>query len=413
VKSQGTQKSAFTVLIAGISFNLTIQVLYVWSMLKDKMIDPVDLGGWGWTSPEAGLPYTLAIIFFAVGVLIGGRVQDKIGPRWVATVGGIMVGLGLVFSGLIGDSPAGVAVGYGVITGLGIGFGYGSVLPACLKWFHPGKKGLIGGLVLGGFGLASVHYAFISSALLENFDIQNTMLYIGIAVSVISTITAQFVKNPPVDYAPPLPENAKQSTVVRKAAVDFEWKEMLKTKRFYIMFVLFLFSASMGLMIIGNLSKIADIQAGVANAAFLISLVAVMNAVGRIIGGLLSDKIGRTNTLFVAIVLQMLNMVGFIYYQNIIVLTFGFILVGLCFGTFLAVFPALTGDQFGLKNYGVNYGIVYLAYGLAGVAAPLIADFIYASYGNFNTAYIICAIIMVFMIGINFLLKRDIQSKTD
>ena len=413
MKSQGTQKSAFTVLIAGISFNLTIQVLYVWSMLKDKMIDPVDLGGWGWTSPEAGLPYTLAIIFFAVGVLIGGRVQDKIGPRWVATVGGIMVGLGLVFSGLIGDSPAGVAVGYGVITGLGIGFGYGSVLPACLKWFHPGKKGLIGGLVLGGFGLASVHYAFISSALLENFDIQNTMLYIGIAVSVISTITAQFVKNPPVDYAPPLPENAKQSTVVRKAAVDFEWKEMLKTKRFYIMFVLFLFSASMGLMIIGNLSKIADIQAGVANAAFLISLVAVMNAVGRIIGGLLSDKIGRTNTLFVAIVLQMLNMVGFIYYQNIIVLTFGFILVGLCFGTFLAVFPALTGDQFGLKNYGVNYGIVYLAYGLAGVAAPLIADFIYASYGNFNTAYIICAIIMVFMIGINFLLKRDIQSKTD
>jgi len=402
------KKRAYTVLIAGITFNLSIQVLYVWSLLKDLMKASVDQGGWDWTSPEAGLPYTLAIIFFALGVLIGGRVQDKIGPRWVATVGGAMVGLGLVISGLVGDNPVGVAVGYGVVTGLGIGFGYGSVLPACLKWFHPSKKGLIGGLVLGGFGLASVHYAFITSALLESFDIQRTMLYIGVAVSVISVIAAQFVKNPPSDYTPELPEKAKQSAVARKVATDFQWREMLKTKRFYLMFVLFLFSASMGLMIIGNLSRIAGIQAGVTNAAFLISLVAVMNALGRIIGGFLSDKIGRTNTLFIAIILQMLNMIGFIYYQNIVVLTLGFVLVGLCFGTFLAVFPALTGDQYGLKNYGVNYGIVYLAYGLAGVAAPVIADFIYALHGNFNIAYIICSIIMVLMIGINFLLKRDI-----
>jgi len=411
VKNNGTQKNALTVLIAGITFNLTIQVLYVWSLLKGVMIAPASQGGWGWESPEAGLPYTLAIIFFAVGVLIGGRVQDKIGPRWVATVGGAMVGLGMVISGLVGDNPIGIAIGYGVVTGLGIGFGYGSILPACLKWFHPGKKGLIGGLVLGGFGLASVHYAFITEAMLNTFDIQRTLLFIGIAVTVLSVIVAQFVRNPPPDYVPRSPDESKPSAVARKVTVDYEWREMLRTKRFYLMFVLFLFSASMGLMIIGNLTRIAGLQAGVTSAAFLISLVAVMNALGRIIGGFLSDKIGRTNTLLIAIVLQMLNMVGFIYYQNIIVLTFGFILVGLCFGTFLAVFPALTGDQYGLKNYGVNYGIVYLAYGLAGVAAPLIADFIYASYGNFNIAYIICAIIMVFMVGINFLLKRDISKE--
>jgi len=411
VENQGTQKKANVVLIAGILFNLTIQVLYVWSLLKDVMMQPEAEGGWGWTSQQAGLPYTLAIIFFAVGVLIGGRVQDRIGPRWVATVGGAMVGLGLVLSGLVGNSPVGVTIGYGVVTGLGIGFGYGSILPACLKWFHPSRKGLIGGLVLGGFGLASVHYAIITTGLLNNLNVQNTMLYIGIAVTVISVIAAQFVRNPPSDYVPALSNKDNQPAAVKKVAIDFQWKEMLKTKRFYLIFILFLFSASMGLMILGNLARIANIQAGVTNAVFLISLIAVMNALGRIIGGFLSDKIGRSNTLFIAIVLQMLNMVGFIFYQNFIVLTFGFILVGLCFGTFLAVFPALTADQYGLKNYGINYGIVYLAYGLAGVVAPVIADYFYDLNGNFNTAYIICAAMMVFMIGINLLLKRDISKE--
>jgi len=145
---------------------------------------------------------------------------------------------------------------------------------------------------------------------------------------------------------------------------------------------------------------------------FLMSIVAVMNAVGRILGGSLSDKIGRNNTLFIAIILQMFNMVGFIFYNNPLTVTLGFILVGLCFGTFLAVFPALTADQYGLKNYGVNYGIVYLAYGFAGIVAPVIADYFYDLAGSFTTTYIICAAMMAFMIGLNFVLKREINKIT-
>jgi len=404
LKGQTTKRSAYVVLIASIIFNLTIQVLYIWSLLKREMM----LGDWGWTSREGGLPYTLIIIFFSIGVLLGGRVQDKIGPRWVATVGGAFVGLGMIISGLLGDDPIGVAIAYGGISGLGIGFGYGSVLPACLKWFHPGKKGLIGGLVLAGFGLASVHYAVITESFLDKFGIQNTLLYIGGAIAVISVIAAQFVKNPPPEYSPVKLEKASLPAV-KTVAVDLTWKDMLQTKRFYLIFILFVFSVSMGLMILGNVAKIAIVQTGVESVVFLISLAAVMNAAGRIIGGFLSDKIGRANTLFIVIILQMLNMVGFVFYQNIVALTFGLILTGLCFGTFLTVFPALTADQYGLKNYGFNYGIVYLAYGFAGTVAPVIADYFYDRNGSFNTAYIICAIMMALMLVINLLLKREIS----
>ena len=406
MEEQNTRKTAYTVLIAGILFNLTIQVLYIWSLLKIEMMSTTP-GGWGWSSREAGLPYTFIIIFFSIGVLIGGRIQDKKGPKWVAAGGGAMVGLGLIISGLVGNNPIGVAVSFGIISGLGIGFGYGSVLPACLKWFHPGKKGLIGGLVLGGFGLATIHYAFISSSLLSYFDIQTTLILIGIFVMTIAITAAQFIKNPPPDYIPAASEKTKKSTSIIKPEIDFKWNEMLKTKRFYIMFTLFLFSASIGLMIIGNQANIAYIQAGITNAVFLMSLVAIMNALGRILGGSLSDKIGRENTLFIVILLQMINMTGFIFYTNTGLITFGFAVTGLCFGTFLAVFPALTADQYGLKNYGVNYGIVYLAYGLAGIVAPMIADFIYDIRKDFFITYIICAALMAVMIIINLILKYE------
>ena len=401
------------VLAAGIIFNLTIQILYVWTLLKDKIKMPLNEAGWGWTSQQAGLPYTLGIIFFALGVLIGGRIQDKIGPRIVASFGGAMVGLGLIISGLSGNNLPGVAIGYGAVSGLGIGFGYGSVLPASLKWFHSSKKGLIGGLVLGGFGLASVHYAFITSALLDKFTIRDTMLYMGFAVAVISVIAAQFIKNPASDFIPGMPEKSKVATISKNPAIDFNRKDMLKTKRFYMIFILFLFSASVGLMILGNVVRIAEVQTGigVSNAVFFISTAAIMNAAGRVVGGSLSDKIGRVNTLFIAIILQMFNMIGFIFYNNFTFITFGFILAGLCFGAFLAVFPAVTADQYGLKNYGFNYGIVYLAYGCAGIAAPVIADLFYDVSGDFNTAYIICACIMVLMIILNFILKRELSPK--
>jgi len=404
-----SNKNAITVLIACILLNLSIQVLYTWSLVRVELLTQ-----WNWSPTEAGLPFTLILIFFAAGALVGGRLQDRFGPRWIAAAGGLMTGFGLMLSGLAGDNPLGIALGFGALSGIGIGFAYGSALPAAMKWFHPSKKGLIGGLVLGGFALASVIYAPISEGLLRSTSIENTFLYLGAGVAFFSFLVAQFIKNPPEDYFPAEPKNLK-SAAITEYSLDFDYKCMLKTSVFYLMFVTFALTASVGLMMVGNISNITNLQlsgaentsvAGIGIAVFLISFVAVINTVSRIIGGSLSDRIGRINTLLIAIVLQMINMLLFSLYTTTLLLIVGFSIVGLCLGIFLTMFSALTNDQFGLKGYGLNYGIVYMACGVAGLLAPVIADRLYAIHNDFAITYLVSAAMMVVAIGLTLLLRK-------
>ncbi|MDR1950980.1 MAG: OFA family MFS transporter [Bacteroidales bacterium] len=399
------KKTANIILIACILFNLSVGVLYAYSVIKSKLIE-----SWDWTSSQAGLPYTLGIIFLAIGVFIGGRIQDKIGPRWVLTCGGALAGLGLILSGLIGNNPTGIAICFGVITGTGMGLGYGCATPPALKWFHPSKKGLVSGLIVGGFGIAALYLAPLANTLLSNFGIEKTLIILGSVAILISVPIAQFIKNPPTGYVPLVPETLKANAAKSAPAVDFTLSDMIKTQRFYLLFFMFLVSSSVGLMIIGNMSKIAK-DIGITDAgivAGIVAFLAITNTFGRILGGVMADKIGAINALFVVFILQAINMVGFLFYGNLAMLAIGIILVGFNYGTLLSAFPAISVDQYGLKNYGANYGVLFLSWGLAGAAAPMMADYFYDLHGNFNTAYTICAVMMTVLVLVNYLLKRNL-----
>jgi MFS family permease len=418
MKNQNIQGNAKSVLAACVLFNLSLGVLYAWSVLKSDFMRPVSEGGWGWTSSQAGLPYTIAIACFAVTMMIAGRIQDKIGPRWVLTAGGILCGLGLILCSFIGNSPVGIAVCFGVVAGMGGGAGYGCATPPALKWFHPSKKGLISGMVVGGFGLAAMYYAPLTTMLLNNFGTERAMLMIGVGILVLTTFFAQFVKNPPIGYTPVVPANFNppaQTAAKKSNTGDYTWREMMKTKLFWMVFIMFVASASVGLMVIGNVTNIAKTQIGITDGgvlAMMVSLLAFVNTFGRVLGGMMSDKVGRINALFVVLILQVINMVGFLFYGSIGTLVIGIILVGFCFGTLLSVFPSLTADQYGLKNFGQNYGIMFLAWGLAGVLAPMLASYFFDLNGNFYTTYTICAVMTGVMVVVNFLVKKDIEARS-
>jgi len=417
MEEQAASSRARIVLLSCILFNATIGVLYAWSVIQRKLVTPLETNGFAWSSSQAGAPFSLAVIVFAAAMLFGGRLQDRIGPRWIVTAGAVFTGLGFILSGLVGNSVVGITLSFGVLSAIGMGFGYACVTPPALKWFHPTQKGLISGLIVGGFGIAAVYYAPLTDGLLNSFGISGTFTVLGAVTLIIGVCLAQFVQNPPSSYVPAAPRGATSSDQKPNAAPsnDVSWKDILGTRRFLMLFMMFLLASSVGLMVIGNITKIAATQAHISDStilAFLVSFLAFTNTLGRVAGGQMSDKIGRVNALFVTFILQMLNMAAFAFYRNLPTLILGIIVVGFCFGTLLSVLPAMCADQYGLRNFGMNYGILFLAWGFSGVVAPVFANFMFDTTGNFYTTYIFCALSMAGMIVVNYLLKRDLEASS-
>ncbi len=393
-------KNPVVILAAATGINLTLGVLYSWSIISKDLVLVL-----GWSNSAASLPYTVAIIVFAIALLVAGRLQDKMGPKRFVIVGVILVGLGLIASSF-STSPAMMMISYGVLVGTGIGFGYSCVTPAVMKWWHQDKKGLVTGIVVGGFGVASVYVAPVTTMLLQNYGLELTFRLLGVFVLFAGLPLSMLITNPPEGYTPAAPlqkKNAprKQTAVAR----DYEWKEMLKTSQFYMLWVMFALASSAGLMIIGSISIIAKQQAAFEAGFLLVVLLAIFNAAGRIFGGLLSDKIGRIRTLQLMIILQGLNMLAFAFYTSPLTIAIGTAAAGVAYGSLLSLFPSITSDYYGMKNFGLNYGILYTAWGISGAIGPVIASAVADVTGTFVMAYMISAGLLALTLGLNLVLK--------
>jgi MFS transporter, OFA family, oxalate/formate antiporter len=393
-------KNPLVILAAATGINLALGVLYSWSIISKDLVLVL-----GWSNSAASLPYTVAIIVFAIALLVAGRLQDKMGPKRFVIAGVILVGLGLIASSF-STSPAMMMISYGVLVGTGIGFGYSCVTPAVMKWWHQDKKGLVTGIVVGGFGVASVYVAPVTTMLLQNYGLELTFRLLGIFVLFAGLPLSILITNPPEGYKPAAPlkkENAtrKQAAIAR----DYEWKEMLKTNQFYLLWVMFALASSAGLMIIGSISIIAKQQAAFEAGFLLVVLLAIFNAAGRIFGGMLSDKIGRIKTLQLMIILQGLNMLAFAFYTSPFTIAIGTAAAGMAYGSLLSLFPSITSDYYGMKNFGLNYGILYTAWGISGAIGPVIASAVADATGTFVMAYMISAGLLALTLGLNFALR--------
>lgn len=393
-------KNPLVILAAATGINLTLGVLYSWSIISKDLVLVL-----GWSNSAASLPYTVAIIVFAIALLVAGRLQDKMGPKRFVIAGVILVGLGLLASSF-STSPTMMMISYGVLVGTGIGFGYSCVTPAVMKWWHQDKKGLVTGIVVGGFGVASVYVAPVTTMLLQNYGLELTFRLLGIFVLMAGLPLSMLITNPFEGYIPTVPIQ-KKNAVRKQVAIarDYEWKEMLKTPQFYLLWFMFAFASSAGLMIIGSISIIAKQQAAFEAGFLLVVLLAIFNATGRIFGGILSDKIGRIRTLQMMIILQGLNMLAFAFYTSPFTIAIGTAAAGLAYGSLLSLFPSITSDYYGMKNFGLNYGILYTAWGISGAIGPVIASAVADVTGTFVMAYVISAGLLALTLGLNFVLK--------
>jgi nitrate/nitrite transporter NarK len=279
-------------------------------------------------------------------------------------------------------------VGFGLFAGTGFGLGYAAATPAAVKWFPPQKKGLITGLVVAGFGLAPVYIAPLSKWLLGTHGVAFSFRVLGIAFLVITLLLSQLIVNPekPLNVAAP-------GTAKAGAGTDVSWRDMTRTADFWLLWFQYAFGATAGLMIIGHLAKIVAAQSGnVIKAGFVfVALLAVFNAAGRIVAGIVSDRIGRTVTLVSVFLLQAMNMVFFARFSSFTGFVTGSAVVGFSYGACLSLFPATAADRWGTKNLGLNYGILFTAWGVGGVFGPILAGRIADSTGSYELAYQIAA----------------------
>lgn len=396
------------ILAAATGVNLTLGVLYSWSVISKALTSMPS----PWTNQEASLPYTVAIIVFAITLLIAGVLQDKMGPKRFVVIGVLMVGSGLILSSFATTSIL-MILSYGILVGGGIGFGYSCVTPAAMKWFHRDYKGVVTGLVVAGFGVAAVYVAPATSLLIDSFGIFPTFRILGIFVLVVGLPLSMLITNPPAGYVaqpPAVKANEEPKAVIK--GWNYNWVEMIKTPQFWFLWIMFALASSAGLMIIGNVSKIAKLQANFEAGFVLVIVLAIFNALGRIGGGYFSDKIGRIRTLQLVIIIQTINMVLFVMYTSPITIAIGTAAAGVAYGALLSIFPSLTSDYYGMKAFGNNYGVLYTAWGLAGAIGPVIAASVIDTTGNFSQAYVISAVLLIGTLVVSFLV-RPIKGKKE
>ncbi len=393
----------WTVTFAAMGINLALGVLYSWSVVSKKI--PAD---WGWSEADKAWPYSVACLIFSLIMVPAGRMQDRIGPRIVATIGGVLVGAGMILASF-SNSVLSYIIGFGVLAGTGIGFGYASATPPAVKWFPAARTGLIAGIVVSGFGLASVYVAPLVEALINAKGVPFTMLALGIGFLVVVMGLAQILKPPPKGYVPPGTVPPKPGAVAKKE--DFSPMEILKTWQFYVLWFMYVCGAGAGLMIISKLAKMVDVQAGVKLGFVLVAVLAVGNGAGRIIAGMLSDKIGRKATFFFCFILQAVMI--FLLSQAKTGSVFGSTtmlallsaMIGANYGANLALFPSITKDFYGLKNFGVNYGLVFTAWGLGGFMLSLLAGKVYDATKSFDFAYYCSCGLLIVAAFMTFVVK--------
>jgi OFA family oxalate/formate antiporter-like MFS transporter len=387
--SDSAQNKGWTVTIAALSINLVLGVLYAWGVMAKALVVQ-----WHWSKADAALPFTVSTGAFAITMIFAGRLQDKVGPRLITALGGIVLGLGLVASSFA-QSPALMLVTFGIVGGIGIGIGYSATTPPAIKWFPPSKKGLITGIVVSGVGLAAVYISPLTQLLLKSVGIHQTFVYLGLGAIVSVVLLSRLLRNPPAGFQP---APAPLGTSTAKAAAprpSLDWNEMLRTPQFYRLWLMFILAASAGLMIIAHVAIIAKEQARWEWGFVPVVLLAIFNSAGRVASGIVSDRIGRTQTMVLAFVLQACNMFAFSHYTSSALLVFGSAFTGLCYGTIFTLMPAATADFYGVKNLGVNYGFVFTGFGVAGVFGPLLGGKIRDVTGNYSTSYTISAVMLL------------------
>lgn len=386
------------VLISGMLIQLCAGIIYMWSVFRNPVAEHLS-----WDLSAATLTSSVMLAAFVIGIVSGGRAQDKIGPRKVVVIGSIMISVGMLLTAAVNSSaPWLIYVTYGIIGGLGVGFVYTTTVSVIQKWF-PDKRGFATGMMVSSFGFSLVIFAPVTSSLLVKVGVPMTFVIIGLLFLVICVICSLFISNPS--------EVTKAaSTASAPASKHYKTSEMLKTKQFYLIALSMLFVLP-AYFILNPLFKTLGVERGLTEgmATLLVMITGIASASGRLVFSWISDIIGRKAAIIALIVVTLASVLLLIPAKGI----FFLVCVGaiaFAFGGSAGVYPSLTADNFGTKYGGLNYGCVMVGFGISALLFPVISNAI-TKDGDYTATFILSAVCCIISLVLMLMIKPVNEKK--
>ncbi len=384
----------------GMTVLLCLGSVYSWSIFRHPLETEL-----GISATESLLPFTIALVFYAIFMPIAGFYIPRIGTRKMTAIGGLVVGLGYILSSFATNIGM-IVVTYGIIAGTGVGLAYGVPMVVVSRWF-PDQKGLAVGLTIVGFGLSPLITAPLANQLISAYSVRPTLRVLGIAFVAIIVGIALTMKVPPKGWHPRQQSKAKTTAIASNYP-----KNLLKSRSFYGLWICYVIGTLIGLSAIGISSPVAEeiIEINPGLAASSVALFALFNGLSRPLFGWLSDRfkphyvaIATYSLILVACILMTTAQTG-----HVATYLVAFCLFWFCLGGWLAIAPTTTLRFFDPDHYAQNYGIVFTAYGVGALIGTLVTGQIRDWFGSYIYAFYPMALLAIMGIFVaSFMLKRE------
>jgi OFA family oxalate/formate antiporter-like MFS transporter len=374
--------------IAAIFMQIALGAIYAWSVFRTPLSKQ-----FGWTIPQITLTFTICIFIVGFAAFSGGLWMNRKGPRVVALTAAVLYGGGVFLAGFSADKLWWLYLSYGVIGGIGLGFGYIVPVAVLVKWF-PDRRGLITGVAVGGFGAGALITAPVAARLIQSVGVLRTFSYLGIAYLIVTLIAGYFMQNPPEGYKPE-GWTPSASQVSQRAATDYKLGQALGTWQYWALWLLLLLNTTAGISLISqeapifqDLSKVTPVV-----AAGMVGVVSIGNACGRIFWAFISDLTSRKITFFLLFMVQALLFWFLPSITDATVLTVVAFVILMCYGGGFGTMPAFAADYFGSKNIAPIYGLMLTAWGFASAFGPSVIAQMRQSSGNYTGALHLIAVV--------------------
>lgn len=404
-------KNRWAIALSGVLIHLSIGSAYAWSIFTN----PIQQQTNNWSDSQISFAFSLAIFCLGFSAAFMGHLTDRHGPRMTGTISAIFFGSGMALTGLaisLNSLPM-LYLSYGLIGGIGLGTGYVTPVSTMMAWF-PDRPGLATGMAIMGFGFATLVTTPIAELLMSAVGISNTFYILGAVYFVLIFVSAQYMEKPPVGWVPEGFTATQKEKENRTKGTDLTANEALKTKRFWMLWLMLFINITCGIALISAASPLAQKSTGMsaASAATMVAIMGIFNGGGRFFWATISDYIGRPNAFTTFFVIDIIAFIILYFTQSPIAFVVLICLLMTCYGGGFSSVPAYIKDVFGDKVVASIHGYVLTAWALAGLAGPILLSTITNITGTYATAMLVFAGMSSVALLLSFAIRRDIAKHT-